>query len=417
MSFHRGKVTGPEWEHVSKESRSGKASWRCLYCDKYFHGSATRIRAHLAGSSSEINVCPKVPKPVQDKLIATSKDKVEDAHAKKRKQALEKLSTENEYKISSQLTLGQVRNKKERSHVDMAIADYIFSDGLPLSTTTKDSFRLMVDSLRAAPPTYSLPSRKAISEDILDKSYDLMQSKIDNLEDDADALQTDGWRDNQRRPLLNVLFGTVAKTFYYMSKETLGISKNADYLEDFICTSIEGFGAQKVYQVNTDNASAVSKARDKVTETYPHIVTGGCTSHSLDLHLEDIGSLSFFKDLLADSKEVVKFVRNHGTILAAYRKSANSTELEMYNEKRFTTEVTMVRSMIKNREYLEEAIVAPAVKEWISHYRQGASGCGTIVIYCIITDWWNKAIKTFQGIGNRSASDQKGYEGWHKRLP
>ena len=137
-------------------------------------------------------------------------------------------------------------------------------------------------------------------------------------------------------------------------------------LEDFICSSIKEFDASKVYQVITDNASAVSKARDKVSETYPHIVTGGCTSHSLDLHLEDIGSLSFFKDLLAEGKEVVKFVRNHGTVLACYRKCPNFTELEMYNETRFTTEVTIIRSMIKNCNHLEGAIVAPAVKEWIS---------------------------------------------------
>ena len=38
----------------------------------------------------------------------------------------------------------------------------------------------------------------------------------------------------------------------------------------------------------------------------------------------------------------------------------------MYNESRFTTEVTMIRSMIKNCNHLEGVIVAPAVKEWIS---------------------------------------------------
>ena len=121
----------------------------------------------------------------------------------------------------------------------MAIADYIFSEGLPLSTTSKDSFKLMVDTIRAAPLNYKLPSRAAVSSDILDRSYDQIKSKIDKLEDDAVTLQTDGWRDTQRRPLLNVLFGTVSKTFYYTSKGTLGISKTADYLEDFICSSIK----------------------------------------------------------------------------------------------------------------------------------------------------------------------------------
>ena len=62
--------------------------------------------------------------------------------------------------------------------------------------------------------------------------------------------------------------------------------------------------------------------------------------------------------LLAEGKEVVKFVRNHGTVLACYRKCPNFTELEMYNETRFTTEVTMIRSMIKNCNHLEGAIIA-----------------------------------------------------------
>ena len=40
MNYHRGKPAGEEWEHVSKR---GGSKWKCLYCDKYFHGSATRI--------------------------------------------------------------------------------------------------------------------------------------------------------------------------------------------------------------------------------------------------------------------------------------------------------------------------------------------------------------------------------------
>ena len=85
----------------------------------------------------------------------------------------------------------------------------------------------MVDTIRAAPLNYKLPSRAAVSSDILDRSYDQIKSEIDKLEDDVVTLQTDGWRDTQRRLLLNVLFGTVSKTFYYTSKETLGISKTA----------------------------------------------------------------------------------------------------------------------------------------------------------------------------------------------
>ena len=82
----------------------------------------------------------------------------------------------------------------------MAIADYIFSEGLPLSRTSKDSFRLMVDTIRAAPLNYKLPSRAAVSSDILDRSYDQIKSKIDKLEVDAVTLQTDGWRDTQQSP-------------------------------------------------------------------------------------------------------------------------------------------------------------------------------------------------------------------------
>ena len=174
MNYHRGKPAGEEWEHVSKR---GGSKWKCLYCDKYFHGSATRIRAHLAGNSNDINVCPKVPKEVQDKFVNISKEKEEDAHQRKRKRVLEKLSTEKDHKTASQVTLSQLRDKKERCQVDMAIADYIFSEGLPLSTTSKESFKLMVDTIRAAPLNYKLPSRAAVSSDILDRSYDQIQNR------------------------------------------------------------------------------------------------------------------------------------------------------------------------------------------------------------------------------------------------
>ena len=120
MNYHRGKPAGEKWEHVSKR---GGSKWKCLYCDKDFHGSATRIRSHLAGNSNDINVCPKVPKEVQDKFVNISKEKEEDAHQRKRKRVLEKLSTEKDHKTASQVTLSQFRDKKERCQVDMAIAD------------------------------------------------------------------------------------------------------------------------------------------------------------------------------------------------------------------------------------------------------------------------------------------------------
>ena len=110
------------------------------------------------------------------------------------------------------------------------------------------------------------------------------------------------------------------KRFFYNSQDTSGISKTSEFLSDFMCENIEKYGPLKVYQVITDNAYACVKAKEILSRKYDHFFVFGCTSHAIDLHLEDIGKLSFFAKVLSDAKNLTLFVKNHGIPLAIFRK-------------------------------------------------------------------------------------------------
>lgn len=78
-------------------------------------------------------------------------------------------------------------------------------------------------------------------------------------------------------------------------------------------------GPENVIQIITDSAAACKAAGRLVEEQFPHITWTPCTAHCLDLLLEDIGKLSWAKDLLREGKDVVQFIMNHHKSLAIFR--------------------------------------------------------------------------------------------------
>ena len=291
-------------------------------------------------------------------------DKQEKSHERKRKAAFEKLDKEAQQ--SKQITLHASIQRNGKAQLDAATADFFYNNAIPFSAVESSDFLNLIEAARSSKA--NPPSRKALSSTILDATYDTLKSNIQTTEKDMSyvTLQSDGWRDNHSRPLLNILFGTISKTFFHTSIDTSGTRKNASYLASVMLDNIFEYGPKKIFQVLTDNAKSCVNARTIIGEKYEHIFVSGCTSHALDLHLEDIAKLAFFKETLKIAKNITIFVRNHGIALATYRSLAPK-DLIMCNETRFATEYLTAARVFEMKDYLEKLFVHDNVKTWLSH--------------------------------------------------
>ena len=66
------------------------------------------------------------------------------------------------------------------------------------------------------------------------------------------------------------------------------MSHTADLIKSEILEVIEKIGSEKFAAIVSDNASAVAAARQRISDTYPHIMNIRCIAHFVNLISKDI---------------------------------------------------------------------------------------------------------------------------------
>jgi len=109
------------------------------------------------------------------------------------------------------------------------------------------------------------------------------------------------------------------------------MAKHVDEHVDFVCMDGACAGAVKLLMTRCPWLSGVV-----------------CTTHSLDLLLEDIGKLEFVKNATSSVKRVVQYIRSHHATLALWR-SISSCELKAPGDTRFGTHFIMLERVLRCR--------------------------------------------------------------------
>ncbi len=129
------------------------------------------------------------------------------------------------------------------------------------------------------------------------------------------SVTSDGWSSNDKRHFMNLVAITNNGPVFVDAVDTAECDspagKDATYVASIMIKAIEGLGPENVVSIVTDGAAVMKAAWDIVTAKFPHIVSGWCASHVLDLLMEDIGKMSAFSQDIAKVKEIVKFINNH----------------------------------------------------------------------------------------------------------
>ena len=76
-----------------------------------------------------------------------------------------------------------------------------------------------------------------------------------------------------------------------------------------------------VIQTCTDNTINMLGAMDDIVTTYLHIFKQGCTTHTLDLMLEDWIKINQFKDLIKKAKHIFNIQNQYVTVVLIWENS------------------------------------------------------------------------------------------------
>ena len=97
-----------------------------------------------------------------------------------------------------------------------------------------------------------------------------------------------------------------------------GGKKNAAYIACNVISVVKDFGAEDVVQVIMDGANKATWPI--IIKEFPWIICSWCVAHVIDLWFEDIGRMTFFKDIWEQGKMVVLWIRGHQAFASKFSK-------------------------------------------------------------------------------------------------
>jgi hypothetical protein len=210
-----------------------------------------------------------------------------------------------------QMTLIGTKHDPHASEwMDIAIAGFIFSNGLPISLVEWANFHKLIQSARHIPPKYSPPYRKKLAGPLLDDIYqsiydEQMRSLLKESKVFGIALFGDG-STIQKSPMMIFLGSSPNNPFSLLdivdctSETAKGGKKDAKYIAGLLKPIISWIEETKdpnnqktdyrgvVDLLLFDGASNVQNAANLVSITYPHITVVHGAEHVVSLFFKDI---------------------------------------------------------------------------------------------------------------------------------
>ena len=122
------------------------------------------------------------------------------------------------------------------------------------------------------------------------------------------------------------------KPVFLQAHPTGEAKQNAENIAVDLESVIQIIDINKLSAVITDNAPVMKKAWRILEEKYPNVIFFGCIAHNINLIIRDITKLSWIKEIMNDSKEIVKYFKSHNIpseVLKRYQRRNNTPAISL----------------------------------------------------------------------------------------
>lgn len=293
-----------------------------------------------------------------------------------------------------------IRSTKDEAH--KKVADLLFFNGIPFNVLRSPYFRAACAAIaragEASGGTYTPPSYNHVRTTMLDEARERVKQAVSmnrGLAGTGLTLMTDGWTSATNRQMVNVLLVSYEGAEFLFCVDASGFTKDADFIANLLRRALEEVGKERVIQVVTDNAANCLAAGRLISEEFPWITHTPCSTHSIDLLLEDFSKAEWVSNTIENAHGVVKFVTRHSKLLDVYRTAPRKDEkgqkraaLELIKpvETRFGTDLLMLNRLLEERQALEQVAVHP---EWaVAVGKSQDVKCRELKGYVLSSEFW-----------------------------
>lgn len=188
-----------------------------------------------------------------------------------------------------------------------------------------------------------IPSMFKMSERNLNIYYESMMDRVkssisSSFANSYGTLLFDGWTDDNNESVVNVMLSVTGvertrKTFFLSSTYTGSEPVDANYYADLLENTVLTFGTMKnICAVVSDGASCCRKAKQKLIEKHNHLLPVQDQTHSANLLMQDLGSISWISTVLSKVSSLVTEVRAHSKLYHRYKELKDLHNLQLFSD-------------------------------------------------------------------------------------
>jgi hypothetical protein len=199
----------------------------------------------------------------------------------------------------------------------------------------------------------------------------------------------DGWSDRKGRHLINFLVNILEGTYFLESIDASSEVHDAFMIADLLQKKVEEIGKENVVQVVTDNGANYKAAGRILMERIPTLFWSPCAAHCLDLMLEEIGNLPYFKKHIARARRVTTFIYRHGRILSMMSEKTGGDDLVRPAATRFATSFLTLKSLHKHKYGLKALFLS---EEWAANKLAKTQAGKDVHDIVLSMEFWNSIV-------------------------
>ena len=347
------RKVSPVWKHVTKDpdaTGAGNHKASCNGCGKVATQAPSAWWAHLQecnGSQDE--------EAQQSALEAASRHFAAIEEEARKAARIDKRKTK-------QTKIPELNQEQLYSRADEAIGRFVFVNGLPLRLVDDFYLRDAFKAIAAAGPNRKQLGRKRLKEKLLPLERKRARDQQAEAATEEGRLHgkcivSDGWQSATGTPIINVLLVSPSRESFVEAIDTTGQTKNMQYIANKLSRHI----TEDVDFVVMDGAC--SGAIELLQAAHPHLSGVVCATHSLDLLMEDIGTMDFAADPLNAARDLVHFINKHQKTRALFADHSDVVLLAP-STTRFGYHLMMIERLLRCEDALRALVASTPWRDW-----------------------------------------------------
>ncbi|CAI7884945.1 unnamed protein product [Closterium sp. NIES-53] len=291
----------------------------CKYCAIEFKGGAFRCAQHLAKwngqRSRDVHLCAKVPPDVRAAVREHYEKKAANRDEKRRAEDAALDAVVGGAKKGRITDFIGDKAQCKKGEADNSVCLFFAGCRIPEHHADNLLRRNMVRAINNAPHCYVAPRRNYVGGEGPKQCRTGIEKGLQPIaaswKRDGVTVSSDLMTDRCGRPQANVMLVNDSGAVFVEAINCKMESKTGGYIASLLRPTIEKVGPENVVALCMDGGSKYGAACKELMADWPHIEYVPCATHVLDLLMEDVGKITWCRDIVDWCGDMITYVRNH----------------------------------------------------------------------------------------------------------